>query len=177
MKGVLCVLVVSVFALSACASTPAKQACACTSSDTNSAGLVVSDKVPIRLDLSDALAKVNQYRSEHDLDPVLANKTLVRIARAHAADLAVQGYISHKGSDGSTLADRLYRGGYDPVRASENISAGQRTFDSALAAWQGSKVHREKLLTDAVSEIGIAFIYDPEADYRVFWTMILAEPF
>ncbi len=130
-----------------------------------------------RLEMKQALVLINDFREQNGLMPVMPDGQLANIAKAHARDLAQQDRVSHTGSDGASLAARLARGGYDPIVATENISAGQRNFGEAFVAWQGSALHRSKLLAKEVSQIGIAYIYDPTTEYKTFWTMIMAEPF
>ncbi|WP_306252924.1 CAP domain-containing protein [Parvularcula sp. IMCC14364] len=130
-----------------------------------------------RLNLDQAIRMVNVYRGENGLAPLFLERRLVTAARSHAQDLAQVDRVSHTGSDGSTLQTRLQRAGYDAHAAAENISGGQRSFEEAFRAWQQSPVHREKLLAAKAQDIGIAYVYDPASEYRVFWTLIIAERF
>ena len=120
---------------------------------------------------------VNDYRRQFELSPVRLEPRLTAAARNHAQDLAAFDRVSHTGSDGSSLQVRLQRAGYDAYAAGENISGGQRTFEDAFRAWRMSPVHREKLLAEHARDIGIAYVYDPAAEYRVFWSLIIAEQF
>ena len=131
----------------------------------------------VRFDLSSAVQKINAFRQSNGRSAVRIDPLLMRIAAAHADDLASFDRVSHHGSNGSTLETRLKLGGYDPVRASENLSAGQRDFDEAFLAWQNSPSHRSKLLADNVSEMGFGFIYKPDTEYKTFWALVIAEPF
>ncbi|MCI5043387.1 MAG: CAP domain-containing protein [Aquisalinus sp.] len=139
-------------------------------------GVPNSAGVP-RLNVDQAIRMVNDYRRQFELSPVRLEPRLTVAARNHAQDLAAFDRVSHTGSDGSTLQVRLQRAGYDAYAAAENISGGQRTFEDAFRAWRMSPVHREKLLAEHAQDIGIAYVYDPAAEYRVFWALIIAEQF
>ncbi len=139
--------------------------------------ILVTPEQKNRLEPTQALAAVNAYRAAHGSAPLRLEPKLMVAALSYAEDLARKDLISHRGSGGALLATWLRENNYDPYRAAENLSGGQRDFDEAFAAWVGSAHHRENLLDPDLQELGIAVVYRPDSQYRTFWVMILATPF
>ena len=72
------------------------------------------------------------------------------------------------------LAKRLGEAGYPATLAVENVSAGYHTLAEAFSGWRDSPPHRENMLKNGVTKMGIAASYAPNTKYKVFWTLILA---
>ena len=93
---------------------------------------------------SRALELVNAARAQarqcgpdrFDPAPPLAMATALTAAAAvHSLDMAERGSPGHDGSDGSSAGERITRTGYVWQISGENIAAGQRDAESAVAAW------------------------------------------
>ena len=54
-----------------------------------------------------AIQTVNSVRAQSALPEVQQSSKLNEIAKLHAADMLRHGFISHKGSDGSQLSNRV----------------------------------------------------------------------
>ena len=76
-------------------------------------------------------------------------------------DMAKRHKLDHKGSDGSTVADRVKRAGYVYVRVGENIADGQKTVDQVMDSWMKSPGHRANILAE-FTEMGAARVEDDE---------------
>lgn len=99
-------------------------------------------------------ALLNAQRAQNGLSPVTEHARLSASARAHAREMATNGYFSHRGLNGSTFDQRAARSGYTCARA-ENIAEGQRSEAAVVTAWMGSAGHRRNILRSNVSEFGI----------------------
>lgn len=119
----------------------------------------------------EVIASVNYQRKAAGLAPLAAQAALERAAQDHACDNAATGRMSHAGSDGSTLPQRLKRVGYAFRAASENVAEGFMDAPSVMAGWMGSKGHRRNILDRGVAEIGIGLALGRGG--TVFWTMDL----
>lgn len=117
---------------------------------------------------------VNARRAEHGLDPVRANRRLMSAARVHSADQAAMQRMTHTGSDGSNVGQRLSRAGYDWSNWAENVAAGYPSARSVVRGWMGSTAHRANVLAADVRHIGVARAY--ASDGTPYWTMVLARP-
>ncbi|WP_224825833.1 CAP domain-containing protein [Cognatishimia sp. MH4019] len=109
------------------------------------------------------------FRAQGGREPVRANTRLAAIAQAHAQDMARNGFFAHKGSDGSTLRQRLRRGGYRACLGAENIGNGYPDQRTAFQGWQASDGHRRNMLLRDVREYGLGRA-------GPYWVLVLAEP-
>jgi uncharacterized protein YkwD len=101
----------------------------------------------------------NRERKQEKLGPLKLSPLLCESARAHARDMARHEKLDHKGSDGSTVSDRIKRVGYHIVRAGENIAEGQKTVDEVMTTWMKSPGHRANILAN-YTEMGAALVED-----------------
>src|SRR5574338_331958 len=122
------------------------------------------------------IEQTNEIRMEHGLPPLKAQEDLAKSARYHAADMSATDYFSHDTLgrvDGVmvTVCDTWQRiEAYYPswLALAENIAAGQRTPEMAMEGWMNSQDHRENILSDNYSEIGVGY-YEGDGEYMVYW--------
>lgn len=119
------------------------------------------------------LALVNAARAETGAGPLALEPRLMAAACTQGRDLADGGPLSHRGRDGSDLADRLTRAGYAFAMAAENLAAGAPTPDETVWLWRGSPDHRRAMLTSEFRQAGIAYVH---GDGRAIWVLVLATP-
>lgn len=100
-------------------------------------------------------AAVNAVRKEAGRAPLRRSPRLDRMARGHATDMARNQFLSHTGSDGSRLADRAARGGYEWCFIAENISNGYPGAAAAINGWQKSKGHYRNIVAPKAREFGL----------------------
>jgi uncharacterized protein YkwD len=123
---------------------------------------------------ADLIAAHNKERAERKLPPLVAEPRLTAAAKAHAADMAAHKKMSHEGSDGSTLVDRVKREGYTYLKVGENVAEGQPTVASVMDSWMNSPHHRENILGD-FTEVGVG---RAEADDGTpYWAVDFGRPF
>ena len=107
------------------------------------------------------LAAHNRERKHEQKGPLKLSPKLCESARVHARDMAKHHKLDHKGSDGSTVVDRVKRVGYLYVRVGENIADGPedgRPGDGHLDEEPG---HRANILAE-FTEMGAARVEDDE---------------
>jgi uncharacterized protein YkwD len=68
---------------------------------------------------------LNNERFRAGLSLLRLNSKLIAAAQAHSNDMARHNRLSHTGSDGSLMVDRMRRYGYKYRWAGENIAYGQ----------------------------------------------------
>jgi uncharacterized protein YkwD len=103
----------------------------------------------------------NRERKKEHLGPLTLAPKLNEAARIHAADMAKHKKLSHTGSDGSNVVDRVKRVGYVYVRAGENVANGQESVDAVMKTWMKSPGHRANILAN-FTEMGAARVEDDE---------------
>lgn len=106
------------------------------------------------------------------------NAQLATAAEGHAQDMAAAaGELSHTGSDGRTMRERIDAAGYAWSAIAENIAAGEPTAERAVDGWLASAGHCANLLNPSFKDIGVACVVGaPAAPYRNYWVMKLAAP-
>ena len=115
------------------------------------------------------LSQVNAARAPR---PALAPEArLTRAAQSHACDNARRGSYTHRGGDGSTLAQRLARVRYPYRAAAENTGWNFHSAQSALKWWMGSPPHRANLMNRRLREIGIGIARG--RDGALYWVLDL----
>src|SRR5262249_53773509 len=112
------------------------------------------------------LELTNEARAKEKLPPLKANATLLRVARAHSANMAKQQKMEHD-LDGKTPAQRIEDAGYDYKSMGENIAEGDKPVSIRMIfkGWMDSPGHREHILSPKFDEIGIGIASDKGKRY------------
>jgi uncharacterized protein YkwD len=126
------------------------------------------------LDTAAAASMISGYRANNNLPAVTLDPELTRLAQVQADIMAKRDKLDH--SAGKPFVARLKASGYDAKSAAENISAGYHTLAEAFSGWRDSPPHRANMLLAGATRIGIAAVYTPASKYKVYWSLILAEP-
>jgi Cysteine-rich secretory protein family len=108
--------------------------------------------------------------------PVALSATLSNAASAHSVDMAATGVLSHRGSDGTSSAERITRAGYAWRASGENVAAGQQDADAVVAAWLTSPGHCANVMGEYFTEMGLAFALAPGKNPDIYWTQVFAAP-
>ena len=125
-----------------------------------------------RLDAQAAASMISLYRQNNGLSTVVIDPDLMRVAETQSQAMAAKNKMDHDVR--APLPKRLSEAGYPATLAVENISAGYHTMAEAFSGWRDSPPHRENMLKNGVTKMGIAASYAPNTKYKVFWTLILA---
>lgn len=128
------------------------------------------------------LSLINQARIDNGLEPLTLNNQLSAAALAQSMDMACNNFVSHTGSDGSTWYTRVTAVGYsNPASARENIYVGNPAFggtaQGAFTWWMNSQIHRDNILFENVTEIGIAYVYNPGSEYGGYYTTVFGKSY
>lgn len=121
---------------------------------------------------AEVLRLVNQARVRHGLAPIARAAELDVAAERHSRDMAINGFFSHTGSDGSNAGQRANAAGYFWYAWGENIAAGFPTAAAVMEAWMNSPGHRANILQPIFQEIGIAVVQQAGSRYGVYWTQV-----
>jgi uncharacterized protein YkwD len=114
------------------------------------------------------LGLVNQERAKVGADPLKINEQLDLAADQHTLDQASMNKMSHTGSNGSNMGDRIKNAGYVFSSAGENVAYGFGDAAAVMNGWMNSEGHRQNILNPNYKEIGIG--YAQGADGRPYWT-------
>ena len=121
-------------------------------------------------------ARINSERQANNLNPLLIDDQLSKIARDHSQDMVNRGYFNHVDPDGRTPRDRLRAGRYNCSRTSgENIfqnnlfsrviiRGNEKFYDwnsldqiaeSTVRDWMASPGHRQNILRKLYLRTGL----------------------
>lgn len=134
-----------------------------------------------------ALARIDQLRaagadcrSGGTFAPAAALAWSARLARAaerHAQDMVAKNFLSHTGSDGSTVSVRIGATGYAWRLVGENVAVGHVDIDNVMAGWMARDGHCANLMDPGFAEVGLVCVSGTAASaHRSYWTMDLARP-
>jgi len=126
------------------------------------------------LDGAAAASMISGYRSNSGLPPVVVDAALTELARAQAQAMAKRDKLERDAK--KPFLQRLRSAGYAAKGAAENVGAGYHTLAEAFSGWRDSGPHNATMLLPGATRMGIAAVYSPASKYKVFWTLILAEP-
>ena len=138
-------------------------------------GFQYSDKVYAATPLIDAdvvLAYTNVERYREGVPFLSSNVALSNTAKEKMTDLFTRGYFAHESPTGESVSDLAKKNGYEYIVVGENLALGDFTSSKDVVdAWMDSEGHRENILADKYTEIGIAA---GRGDYngRITWVIV-----
>ena len=110
----------------------------------------------------------NAQRVEHGLKPLQWAEDASIAAQAKSDDMAKNQYFAHESPVYGDFVGLLEAYEVEYHLAAENLAVGQKTPEDAVIGWMNSKGHRENILHEEMTHIGVG--YDEEGKY---WTQIL----
>ncbi len=124
------------------------------------------------------------------MPPLTWSDKLYKSSYEHSQDLAKSNTWSHDGSGTShdwsgyaqskksDMRDRVATYNYIWSRIAENISAGASwdTPEEAIQSWIDSPGHCHNLMSDKVTEVGLALYIDHDPTLRHYWTQNFGKP-
>ena len=126
------------------------------------------------LDEAAAATMISDYRAKNGLPAVILDPALTDLARVQAQAMAKRDKLDRSAK--KPFVQRLRKSGYLAKRAAENVGAGYHTLAEAFSGWRDSKPHNATMLLPGATRMGIAAAYTPKSKYKVYWTLIMAEP-
>jgi uncharacterized protein YkwD len=119
---------------------------------------------------------VYAIRAEHMRPPLRVDPDLSRIAREYSCVLLARGALSHTGTDGTTVSDRIRAAGKTFVAVGENLASSTDTRQpvvAAIDAWMKSAGHRENILRPDFTDTGVGVCHDGTTYY---FTQVFLRP-
>lgn len=105
----------------------------------------------------------NVMRNQYGKTALEWDKTVSDVAYLHSEDMAENNYFSHYAQNGDGLKERLEAKEVFYQSAGENIAAQYPDAQAALHGWLNSEGHREALLKDDFTHLGVGV-------YRFYYT-------
>ncbi|MGW5672522.1 CAP domain-containing protein [Micromonospora sp. NPDC003776] len=121
----------------------------------SSTGTRAATSAGITAELQQVVDLVNKERAKAGCKALTIDDKLMLAAQRHSQDQADHKTMSHDGSDGSDVGDRLDRVGYAWRAYGENVAWNQQTPAAVMDAWMNSPGHRANILNCSFTEIGV----------------------
>lgn len=118
---------------------------------------------------------INNARTENGLPALTINAQLMAAAQAHSIDQACHNVLSHTGSDGSSVQERVAAAGYVASYSSE-IIYGSGYPQTAFDWWMSDQTHRNEILNSRATEMGIGYAYNAGSSYGSYFTVNFGSP-
>lgn len=101
----------------------------------------------------------NVLRIRHKLGTLQWDDKTAQVAYAHSKDMADDDYFSHESEKYGNLSDRLKAADVIYQLAGENIAANYTDGPAVVEGWLNSESHREALLNDEFSHLGVGVFH------------------
>ncbi|MET8907281.1 CAP domain-containing protein [Micromonospora sp. NPDC004551] len=121
----------------------------------SSTGATTASAKGLTAELREVVDLVNQERAKAGCKALTVDDKLMLAAQRHSQDQADHKTMSHDGSDGSDVGDRLDRVGYAWRSYGENVAWNQQSPAAVMDAWMNSPGHRANILNCSFTEIGV----------------------
>jgi len=119
----------------------------------------------------DFMARLNAYRTEHNVPPLLIDSSLQNAAEWMSTDLGENNYFSHTDSLGRSPWTRMCDFGYCyNTWKGENIAAGYTTGAAVFQGWHDSPGHNANMLGANYRVMGLARVFIQGSTYGWYWT-------
>ncbi|MDA7747148.1 CAP domain-containing protein, partial [Psychromonas sp.] len=153
--------------------------------DGNDVNVIDYTQIRCEDDLTEVLTLINELRAQPQtcgstlysaVDALAWSNLLTLAAEKHSNDMANANFFSHTGSDDSSAGDRITEQGYSWSSYAENIAAGQTSVQSVVDGWMNSEGHCKNIMSENITEMGLACTTNDSADYKTYWTQDFARP-
>ncbi len=123
---------------------------------------------------SNIVTLTNQSRAASGVPPLSVHATLTAAAQARADDMMTNQYFSHAGPDGRRAWSWIRGAGYDYLYAAENLALYFDTAEGVHSGWLASPSHRQNLLSEKYTEIGVGVA---QGEFEGFSTFLVVQFF
>ncbi|MDQ0350395.1 putative YkwD family protein [Alkalibacillus filiformis] len=120
--------------------------------------------------IEEVVRLTNEQREQHGLNPVELDTQLTDVAQRKSVDMADNNYFSHNSPTYGSPFDMLDHYDVSYTGASENIAAGQHSAEEAVNNWMNSEGHRENILNESWTHIGVG--YEDSGNMSPYWTQM-----
>ena len=125
--------------------------------------------------ISQMLSLINGARASAGLTTLNVNAQLAAAAQAHTDDMACHSLLSHSGSNGSSIYDRITAAGYAPSDWAE-IIFGSGSAQQAFDWWMKDPPHRQSILDPKLEDFGAGYSYVADSEYGGYFTVDFGRP-
>lgn len=166
----------NIFALTAICLLPACMEGSSTSVSTSSSSSGLPTSVgsvsgPTASESTSFASLLNNVRLDNGAGTISYDARLAAAAQIHSNDQFNMGVMTHTGSDGSSVGDRVSDQGYNFSIVGENVARGYQTEESVMTGWTNSPDHHDNNIDPRFEDFGIA---KAGSGSQTYWTLVLA---
>ena len=111
---------------------------------------------------------MNEERAKAGLAPLEKSDDVSLAASVRAKELTAS--FSHTRPDGSAYRTVLEQNGVSYRSCGENVAFGYRTPEAVMSAWMTSEGHKENILNEKYTNIGVGYFKDGSG--QGYWAQI-----
>ena len=123
-------------------------------------------------DVYEAIRLINEERVKAGLNELEIDSTMMEMAAVRAEEQAVA--FGHTRPDGSSCWTIFDDFGQPQPAEVENAGAGVSGAGGQVGAWMSSTGHKENILQEGMTRIGVGFYYQADSQYGYYWIMLAA---
>ncbi len=115
---------------------------------------------------------INQARQGAGLTALNIDSRLMASAQNHSIDMACYSLLSHTGSDGSSIEQRIAAAGYPASFDEEMIYGGTGAYpQTAFDWWMNDPIHHAVIFDTRITDIGVGFAFVQDSAYGDYYTV------
>lgn len=115
---------------------------------------------------------INQARQGASLPALNVDSRLMASAQNHSIDMACYSLLSHTGSDGSSVTQRIAAAGYPGAYTEEMIYGGTGAYpQTAFNWWLNDPQHAAVIFDSKITDIGVGFAFVQDSAYGDYYTV------
>ncbi len=151
-------------------------ACQASAVNLHDSALMTDEEIEIKKHIDAAVNLVNNERLSRGLSELATFPVLNELTCMRAEEISLKDMFQHYRPDGTVCFSILQNSELKLTSykvAAENIAAGNADAASTIEQFMNSKGHRENILKEKVTHIGIGYFHDPNSDFEYYWGMFL----
>jgi len=120
----------------------------------------------------DTIPMINEIRQAAGVGKLKEDSALTKIAQLKAKDMAQNNYFDHTSPSYGLPWEMAIDLGYPTNQVGENLASGYITANETVNAWMESKGHKNNLLLESYTVIGVGYMED--SDGFPYWVHMYA---
>src|SRR5699024_2126820 len=108
-----------------------------------------------------------EEREKNGLTAFEMDEPLSDVAREKSQDMKQKGYFDHQSPTYGSPFEMMKQFGINYQTAGENIAMGQQSPEEVVQAWMNSPGHRENILNDSFTHLGVGYVENGN-----YWTQL-----
>lgn len=138
---------------------------------------IVSPLSVFSIDSNLIIEKINRERERYNKPDLITSGVLADIAWRKSLAMSKNGFLQHSPEASGSLWPFFREAGYVYKYAGENLAVNIKTEEEIVYSWMNSTTHRQNILSDNFSEIGVAITYgNYMGETSPFITAYFAQP-